>query len=70
MVMTPIGNFYWDTGMGKKEGPYCLLCYIEQKLIIRPNKITGGQWKGQWQCPECERIIEDDFSEESQQSKP
>ena len=72
MVMTPIGNFYWDTGMGKKEGPYCLPCYIERKLI-RPNKITGGQWEGQWKCPECGKILEDDFSEQSehsQQSKP
>ena len=70
MVMTPIGNFYWDIGMEEKEGPYGLKCYIDKKLIIRPIKITGGQWKGQWQCPKCKTILEDDFLEESQQSKP
>ena len=69
MVMTPSGNFYWDIDIEKK-GPYCIPCYIDKKGPILAKKITSGRFKGQLQCPECNRILEDDFSEESQQSNP
>jgi hypothetical protein len=62
MTMTPKGNFCWDTGNEDYEGPYCLPCYIGRNRVVRPCKITEGQWEGQWVCPECNRILEDDFS--------
>lgn len=47
-------NAYWINKNQTKEGPYCTLCWDDEKKLIR---ITEGSYIGGWAlCSKCKKL--------------
>lgn len=59
------GYLAWRIIEGKKEGPYCALCYNGYKGLFRlvERKGTGG-W---WECPKCQKHVQESSYQEEEE---
>lgn len=48
--------YYWTIEEdGKKDGPFCQLCYDKDKKLIRLQDAKNGQWR----CHSCSKLFND-----------
>ncbi len=59
--------FYWVENDGKKEGPYCQVCYDDKSKLIRLNDYWDD---GNWGCHLCRSIYSPDKPDQRQSYLP
>jgi ketosteroid isomerase-like protein len=47
--------YYWLEKEGKKDGPYCQVCYDKERKLIRLQQWGDGRWK----CFPCTSVYHD-----------